>query len=350
MIKIKYYVFLIFTFTFLITWSCQNQNSFSTEAKILIKKRITLNIPDGKVIGSIFDLAFHGGNNSFCIADFNNHYIWLFDSSGNYLRHFGHLGKGPGDLNKPMAVAVKSDSIAVLDTGNKSIKFFNWKGEYLREFRIPNSGMASGIAWSYEIDRIIVSESLGMIHYSYWDRDGTNLKLGHSVYHLQGILMPIQLPGGSCTQTPEGHLLYANPTKYDVIRLNWEGDTLYHYTTNPQNYNKPALESKAAYMKQKRMNILLTPFQLGKYVIVQRMGMEKNKNGIIISDSEHFKCDIFNKIGHLIAKGLTHSQLPAIASDHKYLYAIDYSGLENELQRNPEIVVLELKIQKNDYE
>ena len=45
------------------------------------------------------------------VADYGNHCIQVFTASGKFLRKFGRQGKGEGELNWPIGVAIDSKGI-----------------------------------------------------------------------------------------------------------------------------------------------------------------------------------------------------------------------------------------------
>jgi len=336
--------FQLFVICFLLIFASSCRDKEKNTAEIITKKRIALKTPPELLLAQITDLTVKPGSKEFCLTDLNNNCVWVFDSTGNYIRHFGRKGQGPGEFDEPLSLDFKNNQLAVVDKGNSRVQFFDWEGNYLHGFVLSNAGMINGIVWSSVNHRLVVSESLGMIHFSFWNEDGTSFL--RRKYPINGILMPVQLAGGSVTETPEGDILYSDLKSYDVVRLNWQGDTLNHYINNKE-YFRPVTKSGNAFLRQKKMDLMITPFQIGKYIVVQRMRMDKEK-GLIVKGSKKFTCDIFYKSGKLFKEGITNPFLPAIATDNRVMYSISYPDSEENL--NPEIIVLGLKILTNSKE
>ena len=84
-----------------------------------------------------------GPDNNIYIADGGNHYIKVFDQSGNFVREFGGLGTADGQLSIPYGVAFDSEgNIWVADRGNRRIQKYDSTGNFLMKF--GSLGAASG--------------------------------------------------------------------------------------------------------------------------------------------------------------------------------------------------------------
>ncbi|KAL3287835.1 hypothetical protein HHI36_002293 [Cryptolaemus montrouzieri] len=84
-----------------------------------------LNNPNGITIGR---------KNQLFVCDTGNDRIAIFDTkSGQFLSTFG-IVSGNLILNQPEDIAIRGEQIIVADTGNHSIKFFNFEGIFLEEF------------------------------------------------------------------------------------------------------------------------------------------------------------------------------------------------------------------------
>jgi len=69
-------------------------------------------------------------NGNIYILEYGNCCIKKFDPEGSYLATIGQKGKGPGEMENPMAFAINQDSeIYVLDFRNTRIQKFSPKGE-----------------------------------------------------------------------------------------------------------------------------------------------------------------------------------------------------------------------------
>ena len=82
----------------------------------------------------------HSSGNIY-VADFNNHRVQIFNSSGVYQSQFGGFGSGDGQLNHPKGLAEDaSGNIYVVDSGNARIQKFNSSGGYISKFGSFGSG------------------------------------------------------------------------------------------------------------------------------------------------------------------------------------------------------------------
>jgi len=79
------------------------------------------------------NVAFDRSGNVY-VADYSNLRIQVFTPEGQYLRTFGSLGAGPGELGKPEGVAIDSDLVYVTEYGNHRVSVFSTKGKFLKSF------------------------------------------------------------------------------------------------------------------------------------------------------------------------------------------------------------------------
>jgi DNA-binding beta-propeller fold protein YncE len=72
--------------------------------------------------------------------------VYVYDLSGNFVRHIGDEGTDIGTLNFPVDVAVSPDSIVmVLDKHRYNVVCYSFEGEFLGEF----GGMGFRLGWFY---------------------------------------------------------------------------------------------------------------------------------------------------------------------------------------------------------
>lgn len=74
---------------------------------------------------------------TFFVADgFGNSRIVKFDKNGNYVTAWGRPGTGPGEFNRPQAVAVDAERhVWVTDRKNRRIQVFDENGKFLTQWR-----------------------------------------------------------------------------------------------------------------------------------------------------------------------------------------------------------------------
>ncbi|HET6342058.1 MAG TPA: hypothetical protein VFG78_07725, partial [Gemmatimonadota bacterium] len=64
--------------------------------------------------------------------------IFAYDTLGGYRGAIGRKGRGPGELQDPLALGVAGDSLWVLDIGNGRIEHFARSGAHLRSETLPD--------------------------------------------------------------------------------------------------------------------------------------------------------------------------------------------------------------------
>jgi YD repeat-containing protein len=75
------------------------------------------------------------------VTDTGNSRIQQYSPGGEYLRQFGTIGTGNGQLREPHGVAVDSSNhVWVADTGNNRVQELSFTGEYIRQFGTLGAG------------------------------------------------------------------------------------------------------------------------------------------------------------------------------------------------------------------
>ena len=75
------------------------------------------------------------------ITDELNHRVSVFDSAGNFLRHWGVQGSGDGEFDGPCGIAIDSqDNLYIVDQNNHRVQKFTNDGEYLLQWGEEGSG------------------------------------------------------------------------------------------------------------------------------------------------------------------------------------------------------------------
>jgi len=144
---------LIFTCSILAFWLADDLISF--QEKLLsdifktgkIKLVSELIISDENLRGKDFfgypnDVAVDEKNDIY-ICDNQAHNIKKFNASGEYIRSFGKLGQGPGDLNMPMEIEYLDGRLYVRDLMNQRVSIFDSGGTFIDSFKLP----AENIIW-----------------------------------------------------------------------------------------------------------------------------------------------------------------------------------------------------------
>lgn len=138
-----------------------------------------------------------------------------------FVREWGRNGKGPGEFDAPIALALdRKDRVYVTDFKNQRVQRFGPEGEFLGAFPVPY-GQPGGIAVNRDGTRIYVA---------HWNQNKV------AVYSPSGELQhewggkgtatgEFQLPGGLAF-APDGSLLVADQGNSRVQRFTAEGQFL----------------------------------------------------------------------------------------------------------------------------
>jgi hypothetical protein len=82
----------------------------------------------------------------FVIADPNQGNVKVFDRSGTFVRAFGRPGDGPGEMRRPVGLAVADDGqLVVFDRRRGVLSFWDTAGTFMTERQVPGnwSGMTA---------------------------------------------------------------------------------------------------------------------------------------------------------------------------------------------------------------
>jgi len=81
--------------------------------------------------------------NDIYICDNQAHNIKKFNASGEFIKSFGKLGQGPGDLNLPMEIEYLDGRLYVRDLMNQRVTIFDSGGTFVDSLKLP----AENIIW-----------------------------------------------------------------------------------------------------------------------------------------------------------------------------------------------------------
>lgn len=73
------------------------------------------------------------------VLDSGVHKVFILDSQGRYLKHFGKKGQGPGEFQTPSCMKIMPDGkINIVDNGNRKIIQFDSNGNYIGGISLTN--------------------------------------------------------------------------------------------------------------------------------------------------------------------------------------------------------------------
>lgn len=91
-------------------------------------------------------------------------------TSGRELTRFGRCGGGPQDLQHVSVLAMKSDSIAVVDREGARLQLFSARGEYVRSQRLHEETRPAIVTGMFEVAWLRDSLSVFVVRYGGHDR------------------------------------------------------------------------------------------------------------------------------------------------------------------------------------
>lgn len=313
--------------------ACQGMEEMNDGYSLEKVNEIFLDSGDSAFVCRITDMAIDRDGQIF-LTDKNCHTIWVANAKGRFREQIGHKGRGPGELDGPVSIVMRGDTLVVLEAGNGRLSFFSSEGRYLYSFNLSRAGAFSALEISPR-DTLIVSESLGFWNYDLYTISGKPIT-AHPETRPPGILMPVDIPGGQLSLAADGNILFSRPTRYQTVKINWRGDTLAIYSAKPLGYQAPDLGSRESIERQRAWSLMGPPLQLDTLILVQRLrkpdDSQKNQDG-------RWECfiDLFSSQGRPIQLGMPSPRLFLYAKEEK-LYGVDATAPERG-DRNPAIVV-----------
>lgn len=285
---------------------------------------------DDDIIGSVSDLALDA-DDRFFLADDRQHTVWVVESTGVVSHRIGREGAGPGELNRPLGMAVFDEKVVVLDSGNDRVTIFSKDGTHISDFRIENMLPPSGILVGNE-GKIAVTSIWDEPNITVYETNGTpGYEIGQIVLGSKPI-MPMRTNIHHVSQTSEGRILYAPVKRYEVYQLDWDGTILHTYIAEPDGYF-PFPDTPPSRPGPMNVTPLFRPLYVSGHVLVQRLG--KTPGG----EFTRFG-DLFTNDGTIVQMGVELTLL-FFYSDGNALYGIDTTPVD-EGEDNPHVVVYRL--------
>ena len=289
---------------------------------------------EGGVLGLVSDLSIDRDGN-FYVVDRGNHTVYVLDKAGLLVRQVGMEGRGPGELISPSAISFFEDKLAILDAGNRRVSFFSMDGHYVSSLPLAGSYL-SDIEFN-GADKMIVSESLGMTNYAFYDLTGKRLSPFRKT-PIPPVTLPIITKGGQMALRSNGNILFSPLREYKVLELSWEGDTLSILHAEPPGYIPPDLSSRERFSQQEEWALVLKPIVLGDMVLIQWASRRGLSEASGTSNWQRY-VDLYDSKGRLVQPAIPAPALFMFARSDR-LYAIPSTESENQ---NPSIAIYTLK-------
>jgi DNA-binding beta-propeller fold protein YncE len=90
-------------------------------------------------------IAFDPQKKELYITDTGNKRVVVYDTEGKFLRQFGTVGSGPGQMYEPIGIAYRPDGkVYIVDLRNKRIQILDSNGQYLSEVHVDWTEQALG--------------------------------------------------------------------------------------------------------------------------------------------------------------------------------------------------------------
>ena len=109
--------------------------------------------------------ALDGAGNLYVADEWLNR-ITIYDGDGEYLRHWGEQGHGPGQFNGPSGIAIDGDTLWLVDSKNHRVQSYGLDGAFKSQF--GGFGSENGqfnLPWGICLDQD------GMIYVADWRND-----------------------------------------------------------------------------------------------------------------------------------------------------------------------------------
>lgn len=241
-----------------------------------------------------YGIAFSGNGHLYAV-DQGSDRITVWDGNGSFLRSWGKLGSGDGQLNNPRDLAIGGDKVFVVEQSNHRVQVFDMEGNYLSKW--GSNGTENGKFRSpYAIALSMTGNQVNEVFVSEWDNhriqvfdsNGTYLRtIGTGSY------------GGGNDQFGyasgvhvEGNLLYASSRNYNKIKI---------FDVNGTFLNA--------------ISTVGHPYHIDTY-----------GNLIAVTLGDHHKVQVFDKNGTLVSTIGTSASTDAGKFYHNYGIAFDAAG------------------------
>jgi len=127
----------VLTCAILLAAACNGEPDTASDVwpDVLISEFDTVVSANMEAVGEIADLEV-GSDGRLWIADDGNQQLVVLDPASGQMRAFGREGEGPGDVRRPVAIAVAGPNVLVLEAGNSRVQYFTPQGETVGQFTL----------------------------------------------------------------------------------------------------------------------------------------------------------------------------------------------------------------------
>lgn len=132
---------LILIFTIFISHvggKCESLKDIYRTGKVRFIPEFTIDdasMPEDTFIESAFNIKCDK-NGYVYVCDYRANNIKIFDSDGTFIKTIGREGQGPGEFNRPYAIAVTDERLIIWDMGNRRLDALTKDGEFIKSVPI----------------------------------------------------------------------------------------------------------------------------------------------------------------------------------------------------------------------
>lgn len=199
---------------------------------------------DGAPFDKVQDVAVSRDGNTY-VSDGGNARIVVFDSTGRFLKTFGHEGGGPGEFMNLSRLAVDEQNLLyALDTKSRKISLFTPTGKFIRSFAVKEMTFRFSVKNSSQIFLSLTSflSQDGLI--AKYDTSGAKLKtFGVKLAESDLVSMAGETGQVFCA---DDAIFYAFPYPYRIEKFDYAGNFQQAIMLERKGFNPPTPAQRVA--------------------------------------------------------------------------------------------------------